>query len=114
MTPTLIAILLALSVAHAEDHGQFDGYDLNNKQKQWFGKVLDTSGTPCCGIADGYPVDYKILGGHYWVLFKGEWHKVPPTAVIRKFGNPIGVAIAWFMDIGGNPEVRCFVPGPEG
>jgi hypothetical protein len=48
------------------------------------------------------------------VLFKGEWHKVPPTAVIRKFGNPIGVAIAWFMDIGGNPEVRCFVPGPEG
>jgi hypothetical protein len=44
------------------------------------------------------------------VPIEGEWHLVPPEAVITSQGNPNDTAIVWYVKQGTGWFVRCFVP----
>ncbi|MDB5502107.1 MAG: hypothetical protein JWR89_2009 [Tardiphaga sp.] len=106
---TLSVALAALgTAAHAVDRGQFD--DVPDDIKAWFKAVISPSGVPCCDISDGHRTDYETRDGAYWVPIEGAWMQVPPHAVIRDRGNPVGEAVVWYVHHRGGIVISCFVP----
>ena len=41
---------------------------------------------------------------------RAQWMQVPPRAVIRDHGNPIGEAVVWYVHHRGSIIISCFVP----
>jgi hypothetical protein len=109
----------------AADRGQIPP-NVPDNVRAWFRSVKSPTGVPCCDIADGHRTTWRAgPDGGYEVPINGEeeppgtephWIPVPPEAIIRNAGNPVGEAIVWYRDYGPNvvdPNrfyVRCFVP----
>jgi hypothetical protein len=105
----LISATMVSSVA-AFDNGQYG--DVPDHIRSWFRGVRSPHGVPCCDIADGHRTDYDMRTDGYWVPIRGEWRRVPPEAVVRNAGNPVGEAVVWYVQQGANTYyIRCFVPG---
>ena len=107
-----LAILLILigAPATAHDNGQFN--DVPDTVRAWFKSVKSQRGIPCCDIADGHRTDYDMRENQYWVPINGAWMPVPPEAVIKDAGNPVGEAVVWYVRQGPDSVyIRCFVPG---
>ena len=84
-----------------------------HEYREWIEGQHSASGNWCCTIADGRPVQARIVGTH-WQVFVTEakfpnspegWADVPDALVIRG-ANPVGVPIAWVLD----GRVLCFAP----
>lgn len=107
---------LTASIAMAADDGQIPP-NVPDHVKEWFRKVRPPGGgIPCCDVADGHRTDYEVRADGYWVPIDGEMHHVPPEAVIRNMGNPVGEAIVWYgryRPEGTRIQIRCFVPGGD-
>ena len=105
----LLAYLSALtSTALAVDIGQFDNVPADIRA--WFKSVIAPNGVPCCDISDGHRTEYDFRAGAYWVPIEGEWMQVPPHAIIRDRGNPVGEAVVWYVHHRGRIVISCFVP----
>jgi hypothetical protein len=104
------AIYLALvaPAARGFDRGQYD--DVPDDIRTWFKSVKNADGIPCCDISDGHRTTYDVRAGNYWVPIDGAWWKVPNAAIVRNAGNPLGEAVVWYVKLGGNIFIRCFVP----
>jgi hypothetical protein len=96
---------------NAVDRGQFN--DVPPDIRAWFKSVTGPNGIPCCDVSDGHRTGYDLHDGSYWVPVEGKWVPVPPPAVIRNSGNPIGDAIVWYVQRGDIVLIRCFVPANE-
>lgn len=114
--------LLALTVS-AFGRGGPDQYkDVLPAVQNWFKAVKNERGVPCCDLADGHRTAWRYAGDG--VTFEipdpreghtGEWVRVPEEAVVRKYGNVVGEAVAWY-DLtysAGSLYIRCFVPEQE-
>jgi hypothetical protein len=108
--------LACVTLTQARDNGQWEGVD--PKTREWFRSVRSPSGILCCDTADGHRTTWRPdNNGGYEVLIEGQWLTVPPEAVVRESGNPLGEAVVWYVPVpvGGElPRIRCFVPGVEG
>lgn len=108
----LLAVVVALFpwYALAFDSGQYEGVD--SDIRAWFKSVRSPHGVPCCDMSDGHKTEFKTDDkGHYFVPIYGEWHLVPPEAVITSQGNPNDTAIVWYVRQGPDSVyIRCFVP----
>lgn len=100
---------LICTPALAHDNGQFN--DVPDTVRAWFKSVKSQHGVPCCDIADGHRTEYDMRSNQYWVPIDGQWMPVPPEAVIRDSGNPVGDAVVWYSSYGDHVLIRCFVPG---
>jgi hypothetical protein len=63
-------------------------------------------------------VEYDMKGNKYRVKMDGEWHDVPPDAVIG-VPNKFGFAVVWYYPtwlngIRPSISIRCFIPGAGG
>lgn len=88
------------------------------RTKGWFKDQRSSHGVPCCDQADGHPTDYDIRDSGYWIPdpihleLPRQWIQIPPEAVIRNTGNPVGEAVVWWTQQGSDTVyIRCFVPG---
>lgn len=84
---TLLALVLLSSIpacapspAAAFDNGQYEGVDPSTRA--WFKSVRSPHGVPCCDIADGHQVEWTASKDGYTVYIEGEWHDVPPEALV--------------------------------
>jgi hypothetical protein len=107
----LLATIVCAGGARAVDGGQFT--DVPDDVRAWFKSVVSPSGVPCCDISDGHRTAYDIRDGVYWVPIEGTWTEVPPRAVIRDRGNPVGEAVVWYVRHRGAIIISCFVPANE-
>ncbi|WP_298103017.1 hypothetical protein [Bradyrhizobium sp.] len=104
-----VAACCALSgAALAFDDGQYES--VSPDIRAWFKGVVAPNGVPCCDIADGHRTEYNFHDGAYWVPIEGQWMQVPPHAVIRERGNPLGEAVVWYVRHRGSIIISCFVP----
>lgn len=101
-----------VTVALARDDGRY----ANSPLKPWFDSLKSGKG-PCCSDADGFAVsdpdwDTKRDGDrvHYRVRIEGEWHDVPPDALITE-PNLYGKTMVWPIKGWGGLTIRCFMPG---
>jgi hypothetical protein len=95
--------------------------DVPDSVRQWFRSQRSPGGGYCCDIADGHRTTWRAgKDGGYEVPIAGKWVPVPPEAVIRNAGNPVGEAVVWYVirdytdPAGADPgyvHIRCFVPG---
>jgi len=84
--------------------------------KEWVTGQHDLAGRWCCDIADGRPVDARVVGDHWEAHvtpqhFPGEadrWVVVPEDKITRSV-NPMGTPILWLYQ----GRVQCFAP-PDG
>ncbi len=107
----LVLFLMMFGSGYARDpNGQWADSKLNN----WFQNLTSKSGTLCCGVADGVPVEeWGIEKNNYWVMIDGQKLTVPDNALVTD-RNISGKAIVWVNRSGANQEkidVRCFMPG---
>lgn len=125
----LASVLATPLYAKDDGSGKFD--HIPSKVREWAKSMKSFQGVPCCEIADGTRVPFKIEGGQYWIPIAekgGEYFPVPPEVVITDRGNPVvewcnedpdacakepGDSLAWYVLHGPNDTVfiRCFVPG---
>lgn len=109
MIVSLILLVMALSIhpIRAHDHNRpgLDG---------WYSELKSGKG-PCCGgpsidatTLDG--PDWEAKDGHYRVRIEGEWHDVPPEAVLTE-PNRDGRTLVWPIKGYGGLSIRCFMPG---
>ncbi len=105
-----IALLMGLSAsaALAFDDGQYQNVPADIRA--WFKGVTASNGVPCCDISDGHRTEYDVREGAYWVPIEGQWMAVPPHAIIRDRGNPVGEAVVWYVHHRGGIVISCFVP----
>lgn len=75
----------------------------------WFNSLQTNNGSSCCSIADCRTYDYRGAVDHYQILYDGEWLDVPPGAVLARYDNPTGRAVACVF--GG--RVLCFIKASE-
>jgi hypothetical protein len=117
----LVALMgLGLHAALGADVGQIPP-NVPSYVRDWFKAVRSPGGVPCCDIADGHRTAWRYAsdGLTFEVPLGGEWRAVPPEAVIRNQGNPVGEAVVWYRDYGdqiADPDryfIRCFVPESE-
>jgi hypothetical protein len=102
--------ILCVTPVHGFDDGKYK--DMDPKIKRWFEGVRSPHGVPCCSAADGHLTDYDIKTDGYWVPIAGEWRPVPAEAVVYNAGNPVGMAVVWYVKQDVNKYyIRCFVPG---
>lgn len=121
---TILAVAVLVTPAMAKDRGFFNCFHLSKEQKEWF----TTQGVKsCCDLSDGMPTRYEERGDGTFVppfeqaYFeaaacrdnpeddgwphvptdddRSRWVKVDNDRILRK-GNPIGPAIAWWMNAG--------------
>lgn len=97
--------------AAAFDYGQYN--DVPANIRSWFKSVRSPNGIPCCDISDGHRTTWRgDKDGGYEVPIEGEWHRVPPEAIVYNAGNPTGEAVVWYVRQGAQAYyIRCFVPG---
>lgn len=106
--------LASLTHAFARNTGEWN--DASPELRQWFKSVRSPNGVPCCDVSDGHLTEWRKTEEHYEVPINQRWEKVPPEAVVRNSGNPIGKAIVWYVinnDAPGGLHIRCFVPASE-
>jgi len=104
----LMALLLA---ADAHDHQR-------PELDEWFRGLESTGGASCCDGSDAFSVmdpEWDVNNDPefpFKVKFGGVWLKVPKNAVV-KGPNKAGPAQLWPVqdEDGGEPGVRCFLPG---
>lgn len=104
-----LAALVLCTPALAHDNGQFK--DVPPAIREWFKSVKSQMGIPCCDIADGHRTEYDMRENKYWVPINGQWVEVPPDAVLKDVGNPVGDAVVWYSIFNDSVIIRCFVPG---
>lgn len=93
-------------------------YPVGSKMHDWFMKLHNGNGSPCCADADGNVVmdaDWDTKDGHYRVRLDGNWVDVPDEAVIKE-PNLYGPTMVWPLHSYGylSPSsfsIRCFLPG---
>lgn len=86
---------------------------LTFEQDQWAQNLYNKGGINCCSNAEGAAVkdpDWGIEDGKYWVYLHGGRRVVPPMAVVE-MSNPTNTALVWFFFEGGQPVIKCFLPG---
>ena len=129
LSPILIwtvgaAIVLSICKAPARDLGQWEGFDL--AQREWFDGLMqpDRPNLSCCGEADGYWADsYEVKGDQYVAIITdtrddtklgrrqhieaGTRVAVPNSKIKWGSGNPTGHGII-FIGLGG--DVFCYLP----
>src|SRR3974377_341732 len=114
--------LLALSTIFAGSAAAMDRNDLKNASpaiRDWFRSMTSPSGKLCCSEADGHRTHYEMRGNRYWVPINGQWHSVPPEAVIRGARSPFGDAGVWYRPgfdyegAAGDWDIVCFVPSDD-
>ena len=106
-----LALGLALVGAQARDNGQYANVD--PAIKNWINGLKDAAGTSCCSTADGYQPEEVVWDADtkgYWVHWQGKRLQVPDSAVIKE-PNRLGYPVVWIGYNGGEPFVRCFLPG---
>lgn len=103
----VIALFLLMSPVRAHDHNR-PGLD------DWYTGLRSGKG-PCCGgpsvdatTLDG--PDWETTDGRYRVRLKGQWHDVPPDAVLTE-PNRDGRTLVWPIEGWGGISIRCFMPG---
>jgi hypothetical protein len=106
----LLAVFVCVSVpAAARDDGRY----ANDPLHAWFDRLASGNGL-CCSFADGLSVqnvDWDSQAGHYRVRLGGEWIDVPDYALVTE-PNKFGPAVVWpYMDVTGEIQIRCFLPG---
>ena len=114
-----IALLTLSSCAEAADRGQLG--PTSPELKAWANSLDNTLGEACCATADGWKpeeVEYDMKDNNYRVKIEGEWHVVPPYAVIKR-PNKFGFPVVWYYKTwlnGIKPSIliRCFIPGAGG
>jgi hypothetical protein len=106
------------TMAVAFDNGQWN--DVPDRVRSWFKSLRSPAGIHCCDVADGHRTDWEIRPAGYFIPNPtdpvGEWIQVPPEAVVRNAGNPVGEAIVWWNLVAIDEDqtgifIRCFVPG---
>lgn len=75
----------------------------------WFKSLKTPSGGSCCDLADCRTYSYRTTGDHYEIDYDGKWLAVPPEAVLQRYDNPTGRAVACVF----YGEVLCFVKASE-
>lgn len=76
----------------------------------WYQSLRDPqTGGGCCSIADCRPVEYRIDGDRYEVLWEEKWRPVPPEKVLQQTDNPTGRAVACVYQ----DKILCFVRPSE-
>lgn len=121
----LLVVLMGIGLraAFGADVGQIPP-NVPGYVRDWFRGVRSPKGALCCDIADGHRLEqdawrYAADGVNYQVFIGNYWRDVPPEAVIRNSGNPVGQAVVWYRDYGDlvpDPDryfIRCFVPENE-
>lgn len=102
----LLCLLVAtVSPAHGHDHNR---PGLNG----WY-KGLNSGKGSCCDGSDVThlaDVDWESRDGRYRVRIEGEWHDVPPEAVLDG-PNLDGRTLVWPIKGYGGLTIRCFMPG---
>ena len=109
MHTAIAAVIVVCTPALAHDNGQFG--NVPDGVRTWFKSVKSQHGVPCCDIADGRRTEFDIRQNEYWVPINGGWMPVPPEAVLKDVGNPVGDAVVWYSSFNGRVLIRCFVPG---
>ncbi len=110
-TSAIIVPIVAVAVAREQYPGQYTEY--TPEQRDWFKSVRSPSGVPCCNIADGHLTDWtQSPNGQYIVPINGNQVPVPPEAVVHT-ANPMEKAIVWYVAVGNDIHIRCFVPSSE-
>jgi hypothetical protein len=107
-----VAFMLAkINSADARDNGQWGNVDPSIRE--WIESLRNKNNVGCCDTADGYDAQWDTLGpdGTYRVFINGQWHVVPPEALLT-VPNRLGVPKVWWVP-GGDTGViiRCFLPG---
>ncbi len=107
-----IVVPITVAIAHEQYPGQYAQY--TPQERDWFKSVRSPSGVPCCNIADGHLTSWtQSPNGQYIVPINGNQVPVPPEAVVRT-ANPLDNAIVWYVAVGNDIFIRCFVPSSEG
>ena len=98
----LLGLTLIAAAALAHEHGE---------HAEWYRalRVPDT-GTSCCNNRDCIPTDFRLHDGIYEIPVGFVWIRVPPGAVIKDRGNPVGRAVVCRH----GETIFCFVPLFEG
>jgi hypothetical protein len=117
LVTSLVFCAVSVTAATAMDRGQFANVPL--EVREWFEHLQSPNGVPCCSYADGHRTGYDMRQGQFWVPIEGEWHPIPPEALI-KTPNPVGEAIVWYRllsaeeypGVSSDPKYRilCFIP----
>lgn len=102
---------LGIGAAHARDDGRYA--EMDPKMHAWFDQLASGKGL-CCSFADGFSVqdvDWETRDGHYRVRLQEQWIDVPESALVTE-PNRFGPAVVWpYMDLNGQTQIRCFLPG---
>jgi hypothetical protein len=116
----LIAAIAALAatISLARDSGQWSQADPSIKK--WIEDLKDHNNVSCCNTADGFDVQWDTKDNRYRVYLYGEWHLVPPEAVLD-IPNRLGAARVWYTVQWGPMKdgkqvpskilIRCFLRG---
>lgn len=101
----LHAVGACTMLVQAHDHSRpgLDGW----YQGLTSGKGLCCDGSDATHLAD---VDWESRDGRYRVRIEGEWHDVPPEAVLDG-PNLDGRTLVWPIKGYGGLTIRCFMPG---
>jgi hypothetical protein len=96
-------------------------HDLSDADAAWYRSLTNGKHEYCCSPQrDCEEVDdYRPSSepGGYEALWRGQWVRIPASAVLDRSDNPTGHAVmcAWSGgDYGNQPVVRCFVRATEG
>lgn len=104
---SLIALVMALLIHPADAH------DHNRPHLDGWYQGLTSGKGPCCDGSDAThlaDVDWESKAGNYRVRIEGEWHDVPPEAVLDG-PNLDGRTLVWPIKGYGGLTIRCFMPG---
>lgn len=118
----LLLLILAVCAAPGEQlmiggpafARDLDGRYAQSPLKPWFDNLKNGKQELCCSDADGFAVkdvDWEVKNGSYRVYLEGDWHVVPPDAVItepNKFGRTMVWPVKGYLGL----TIRCFMPGP--
>lgn len=100
----LISSWMGRNVAHAHDAH-------NPALSKWSMQQKNQLNSPCCNGEDVFSLtdsEWRIVGDHYEAYFKGEWMKIPQSALIKRSDEaPTSNALLWVWY--GRPQ--CFRPG---
>lgn len=107
VTLWLFAVGACSFSAHAHDHSRpgLDGWYQGLRSGK--GSCCDGPGVDAYSLAD---VDWESKAGRYRVRIEGQWHDVPPEAVLDG-PNLDGRTLVWPIKGYGGLTIRCFMPG---
>jgi hypothetical protein len=99
------------------------GQSFDPEMKEWYsGLRQPQTNIGCCSISDCRPYESRITKDHYEIKVNRRWFAVPNEVVLHrenKAGQPIAcLRTQWNQDYAEmpstyEPDILCFVPGPE-